>query len=959
MQAMFSTNSYRPTPHRPANASPPPSVTTALPIPTSSAVFRLSLPPCLLPAPIPSNVMEGAAITTERSQASAELAPRSPSRPPAASPPLSPLPPFSTASPQQSSGSDQRHVPPKAFPVGAQPAAARSQPPAPPDAETHDQHDRVCPTPKDIPIEHGHQLLQSTNKRPSAPTSQLPVNSALPASFHLSTTAPQLLPNEDHKQFASSSGASPLLLESSHGRSLDIQTHLALENLPSSSAVRQRPNVDRQKQEGQRTSPCSNAYEQALRGITPALEDCNASTKGHKGEQPYRLSFLDKVDRSPPISLGACKSEPYQIKTVDTHGSQVQYDNCNHSRGQEAVEERSLHESFALNPKSPKLFPQPPLPQPVSVYPSTDGHIGKFRALLSQPRQESEHDVNHVEIVHESNPGHVYKPAQGASQSSLSLSVLDQEGAVPELGTGTCKSAELEQDSLLPESVDQILPKSISRFLQGQSVIVESEKSRKNAAERAEWNQHYLASRVSVDEERSKKVGSAQRQYLTSQDCETDPPAQPERCVEIHRKTNQATKRPSSTKFSQRLDDIIEPLESQAPLAELSGFNSSQCKEIRDALGEQSCSSASSSSNNEYSIAIRREGVEDDSVLMPMAYANVTSNFCPESGAHSSSGSASERDEVQNDTSNDGIETRLESCLQTQTRIDVTSLPVMNNPLQKSGRHTVIRGRLPDHHPFVIAVSNLGITMLSEKYEGEEGENDEDSRRARFLADLKSFLEEITVKQFKIPVIGGGELDIYELMKEVMLLGGVRNVVRKRAFRIVAQQLGIPKTCTSAASVLKGAYEKLLFHYEQRLAFGIWPENPSKAVNMKEMVYEERERERLSRNPTGGEKRKEDRSSRCYISQKRKRPLEAKMEDLSTLSGEDDERAESAREVVNTAVNRVIEVPREEFELPQWARSTPNPESYLAIIEDTQNVEGRKGKFGTQARSATGNTFLD
>lgn len=181
-------------------------------------------------------------------------------------------------------------------------------------------------------------------------------------------------------------------------------------------------------------------------------------------------------------------------------------------------------------------------------------------------------------------------------------------------------------------------------------------------------------------------------------------------------------------------------------------------------------------------------------------------------------------------------------------RVDIDSLPVLSNPLQKAGRHTVIRGRLREDHPFAIAAENLGYKLVSREYEGEHGSREEAAARVFFMSDLNAFLKEIGNDNFKIPVIGGGDLDVFMLTKEVMRLGGVHNVVRKRAFRIVAQQLGIPKTCTSAASVLKGAYEKLLFHYEQRLVYGKWPEDPKKAVNMKARVCEEKLKEKRARN---------------------------------------------------------------------------------------------------------------
>lgn len=48
-------------------------------------------------------------------------------------------------------------------------------------------------------------------------------------------------------------------------------------------------------------------------------------------------------------------------------------------------------------------------------------------------------------------------------------------------------------------------------------------------------------------------------------------------------------------------------------------------------------------------------------------------------------------------------------------RVDIESLPVLNNPLQKAGRHTVIRGRLRDDHPFAIAAKDPGYKLVSSR----------------------------------------------------------------------------------------------------------------------------------------------------------------------------------------------------------------------------------------------------
>lgn len=177
-------------------------------------------------------------------------------------------------------------------------------------------------------------------------------------------------------------------------------------------------------------------------------------------------------------------------------------------------------------------------------------------------------------------------------------------------------------------------------------------------------------------------------------------------------------------------------------------------------------------------------------------------------------------------------------------RVDILSLDVVDSPLQKDGRHTIICGRLPDNNPYAIAARGLGQKMVSKKHSGFQTCEVESERRLNFLKDWKAFHEELLGYVPKRPVIGGGELDIFSLAHEVLLLGGVLNVVKKRAFRVVAQQLELPKSCTSAASVLKNAYERLLFYYEGKLVHDRMPQDVSRKLDMKRMAMEEKERER-------------------------------------------------------------------------------------------------------------------
>lgn len=181
-------------------------------------------------------------------------------------------------------------------------------------------------------------------------------------------------------------------------------------------------------------------------------------------------------------------------------------------------------------------------------------------------------------------------------------------------------------------------------------------------------------------------------------------------------------------------------------------------------------------------------------------------------------------------------------------RVPIEDLAEIDNPLEKDGRNTVIRGRYPSDHPFASAAQNLGFKLVSVKYSDRSVALSDGraqlERMKLFFLDCNDVYRYLKGKNIKVPVIGGAPLNIFKLQEEVLLLGGLQNVVEKRAFRIVAQQLELPSTCTSAAYVLKGTYERFLYHYEQLLVFGRWPANANENVNMKNVVTETREKER-------------------------------------------------------------------------------------------------------------------
>ncbi|XP_044472807.1 high mobility group B protein 10 [Mangifera indica] len=87
-----------------------------------------------------------------------------------------------------------------------------------------------------------------------------------------------------------------------------------------------------------------------------------------------------------------------------------------------------------------------------------------------------------------------------------------------------------------------------------------------------------------------------------------------------------------------------------------------------------------------------------------------------------------------------------------------------------------------------------------------------------FWATLKAFHKSFGIK-FKIPTVGGKELDLHRLFVEVTSRGGLEKVIRDRIWKEVIVVFNFPTTITSASFVLRKYYLSLLYHYEQAYYF--------------------------------------------------------------------------------------------------------------------------------------------
>lgn len=121
------------------------------------------------------------------------------------------------------------------------------------------------------------------------------------------------------------------------------------------------------------------------------------------------------------------------------------------------------------------------------------------------------------------------------------------------------------------------------------------------------------------------------------------------------------------------------------------------------------------------------------------------------------------------------------------------------------------------------AATEIGVNLQAKSSVGQPLTGD---RRTDFVTDHYRFMNEIG-RPFKLRRIGGAELDLYGLYKAVLERGGLQSVICMRAFKMVAQALELPKTCTSAAFILRIEYEKLLYMYEQK---HVWNREPHEAA---------------------------------------------------------------------------------------------------------------------------------
>jgi hypothetical protein len=90
-------------------------------------------------------------------------------------------------------------------------------------------------------------------------------------------------------------------------------------------------------------------------------------------------------------------------------------------------------------------------------------------------------------------------------------------------------------------------------------------------------------------------------------------------------------------------------------------------------------------------------------------------------------------------------------------------------------------------------------------------EEEEIGKCMDFKQQLIRFQRDLGVENFKVPSIGGRELDLCKLFKAVVERGGSQRVSNNKLWREIVNLFEIPSSCTSASFTLRNHFSKCLF----------------------------------------------------------------------------------------------------------------------------------------------------
>lgn len=94
---------------------------------------------------------------------------------------------------------------------------------------------------------------------------------------------------------------------------------------------------------------------------------------------------------------------------------------------------------------------------------------------------------------------------------------------------------------------------------------------------------------------------------------------------------------------------------------------------------------------------------------------------------------------------------------------------------------------------------------------------DELRKCAKFRDDVIQFQKTYVGNDtFKVPSIGGRELDLCKFFRAVILRGGYQRVSSFKLWKEIVNEFEIPASCTSASFTLRNHYNRCLLQFERQ-----------------------------------------------------------------------------------------------------------------------------------------------
>lgn len=96
-----------------------------------------------------------------------------------------------------------------------------------------------------------------------------------------------------------------------------------------------------------------------------------------------------------------------------------------------------------------------------------------------------------------------------------------------------------------------------------------------------------------------------------------------------------------------------------------------------------------------------------------------------------------------------------------------------------------------------------------------DNEEDEIIKCGQFRERVIQYQKDHGIDNFKVPSIGGRELDLCRFFKAVILRGGSQRVSSNKLWKEIVNEFEIPPSCTSASFTLRNHYNRCLLQFEK------------------------------------------------------------------------------------------------------------------------------------------------